>query len=267
MNSLAGRARLLRLTAETGFQEFTVIWTWRSWLFGWFLRVVAQVVFFTMLARVSGAAGSVEFILIGNIVLLAALESIKSLVTVPDERRSGTLPLLLASPSNLTMVLMGRSIYWVPEGLVTSLGALVVVAPLFDVPITWSRLLALAPLLAVVSLATYGLGMFLASLVFTAMGARNLLFNLSYVGMMTVCGVNVPTDSFPGWVRLGAAAIPLTPGLAAVRALLADAPAGTVAGKALLALGVGACWLALGFVRFQRWIDRSRRDGSVDVEL
>lgn len=55
----------------------------------------------------------------------------------------------------------------------------------------------------------------------------------------------------------------MTHGLDAVRGLLDNAPATTVLGDMGLEVLVGAGWLALALLSFQRLADAGRRDGSI----
>ena len=81
--------------------------------------------------------------------------------------------------------------------------------------------------------------------------------------MMAFCGVSVPRSVFPAPVRRLAGLLPLTHGLDAIRGVLDGAAAATVLDDIGLEVLVGAGWLALSLLTFQRMADAGRRDGSI----
>src|SRR6266508_1871572 len=118
--------------------------------------------------------------------------------------------ILVAAPCRLWPVFVGRSLQGLPSGVATATVALFAVGPAFGVGWTSGR-----------AAAAFG-----CLIVLAATNLRNLASNLSYTGMMLVCGVMVPVGFWPGWVQALAHAIPLTRGLAAIRTL-ATPPDGT----------------------------------------
>lgn len=97
--------RVLRFAALSGLQDFGGTYTVKSWVLGLFLRMVAQVAFFASMGKLLGSAAQVEFLLVGNAVMVAASSSLTVTVATPWERDAGTLPLLVASPSSPLLVL------------------------------------------------------------------------------------------------------------------------------------------------------------------
>ncbi len=250
--------------ALSGFVEtLGAVYTLQSWVLGLFVRMLAQVAFFASLGQLLGSQEHVEFLLVGNAALVASASSLTATVATQGERDQGTLPLLVASPSSPLLVLLARGASFIPNGLVTSLGAFVIVAPLFDVALPWRRVPLLTALLVLVGLSTYLLATFLGGLVLRAPGTRRTVANVARLTMMAFCGVSVPRDVFP-WIVEGASALlPLTHGAAAIRELLgAGRPAIILANASLEAL-VALGWLALSLATFRRLADAGRRDGSI----
>ena len=256
--------RIIRYAVLTGFHDYAAAFTWRSWLGGWFLRVVAQVVFFALIGRLLGTQEAVRFLVIGNAVMLAAMASLLAVAGTTWERRAGTLPLLIASPASPPLVFAGRSLVFVGDGLLISLGALLVVAPLFDIALPWTRVPLVVPLVVVTAVSTYGLATFLGGLVLRAMSARNAVGNVAQTTIMAICGVNVPLAFYPAPVEWLAHALPLTHGLRAIRDLLAGEPLVQLLPNVGLELLVGAAWLALALLTFNRLAEGGRRDGSIE---
>lgn len=255
---------ILRHAAIAGFQDFRSLYTWKTWCSGWLLRVIMQVIFYSLLGRLIGSDEQVHFLVVGNAVMLCATTVIFVVQSTTWERFAGTIPLLIASPASPLVVLFGRSVQWIPDALATSLAALLVVGPLFGLPLPWPRTLLVVPLLLLVTLSTYMLGALFGSFVLRYTAARNLVSNVVAAAMMAVCGVNVPVATFPGWVGTLAAVLPLTHGLQAVRGVLGTAPAGQIAGHAAMELLVGLGWFAVAAASFRWFAEGGRRDGSID---
>lgn len=263
MTGLRHVARVLRYAALSGFQDFGYTYTVWSWGFGLFLRMMTQVAFFTSIGRLLGSQDQVAYLLIGNAVAAASMGCLTAATATTWERGAGTLPLLVASPTSPLLVLMGRSVFFMANGMVFSMGALLLMPPLFDVDIPWGRFPAVVALLALVTLTTYFAATFLGGLVLKATSARRTVPNVARLTMMAFCGVSVPRSFFPEPVAWAAGLLPLTHGLDAVRELLGEGRLSHVVADVGLEVLVGAGWLLLSLVTFQRLADAGRRDGSI----
>lgn len=263
MNRLRQPLGVLRYAALSGFQDFGSTWTIWTWAFGLFLRMMTQVAFFASIGRLLGSHAQVEYLFVGNAVAAAAVGCLTATTATTWERGAGTLPLLVASPTSPLLVLMGRSVFFIANGLAFSLGALVLLPPLFDVSIPWARFPAVFALVALTAVTTYFAATFLGGLVLNATSARRTVPQVARMVMLAFCGVSVPRSVFPAPLRRLGGLLPVTHGLDAIRGLLGHAPAASVAGDVVLELLVGAVWLALSLLTFQRLADAGRRDGSI----
>lgn len=263
MNRVRQPLRILRYAALSGFQDFGSTWTIWTWAFGLFLRMMTQVAFFASIGRLLGSDDQVEYLFIGNAVAAAAIGCLTAATATTWERGAGTLPLLVASPTSPLLVLMGRSVFFIANGLAFSLGALVLLAPVFDVSIPWARFPAVFALVGLTAVTSYFAATFLGGLVLNATSARRTVPQVARMVTLAFCGVSVPRTVFPEPVRRLAGLLPVTHGLDAVRGVLAGAPAATVLGDIGLEVLVGAGWLALSLLTFQRLADAGRRDGSI----
>lgn len=268
MSELAGRGRntltVLRYAAITGFADFATTYTWRTWIAGWLSRVLAQVAFFALIGRLLGSKDTVAYLLIGNAVLIAVLESAFVVASTTWERRAGTLPLLIASPTSPVLVFCGRSVQWLVSGTASSSIALLVLAPVFGVHLPMPAAFAVIPLIALISVSAYCLGLFLAGLVLRAMGLRNVVGNITWMTVGLLAGAQVPIDFWPAWARVVGHLLPARHGLPAIRELLAGGPAGRILTGAALELAVAAGWLLLAVLTFRRLAEGGRRDGSIE---
>ncbi len=264
MSWLLSTVRILRYSALGGLQDFAASYTWKTWTMGWLLRVIVQVIFFTLIGELVGSARRVHYLLVGNAVLLASMTVMFVVQSTTWERMTGTIPLLIAAPANPLIVLLGRSVQWIPDAIVSALAAFFVVGPVFGLEMPFPRVLWVVPLVVLITLATYFMGAFFGSLVLRFMQARNLVANLVHGAMMAFCGVNVPVSFFPGWVEAIAQALPLTHGLAAVRGVLAGAPASAIFVDVALEALVGLLWLGVAAGSFTWFLEGGRRDGSIE---
>jgi ABC-2 type transport system permease protein len=259
--------RVLRYAALSGYHDYAGIYTWKTWLAGWYVRVLFQVAFFALIGKLLGSDERVHFLLVGNAVMLAALGALFAVAGTTWERRTGTLALLVASPSSPVVVFTGRSVWALTEGILSSVTVFYVAAAIFGLDLPWPRALLYVPLVTVVALSTYALGTFLGGLVLRAMSTRNVVANIASGTMLAVCGVNVPVDYFPAPVAWFSQVLPLTHGLEAIRGLLAGSGAWDVLGNVGLELLVGSGWFLLALLTFNRLAENGRRDGSIEFAL
>ena len=256
--------RILRHGASSGFHDYAAGFTWRSWSAGWFLRVVAQVIFYALIGRLLGTDEDVRYLLVGNAVVLAAVGSLIAVAGTTWERRAGTFPLLVACPTAPALVFAARNLVFAADGVLISVGALLIVAPIFDVSLPWAKVPLAVLLIVLVALSAYGFGTFLGALVLRAMALRNVVGNLAQMTLLAIAGVNVPVSFFPAPVEWLAQVLPVTHGLAAIRALLAGGGPAEVLGPAAAEAAVGLGWFLLSLVAFGRLAEAGRRDGSIE---
>jgi ABC-2 type transport system permease protein len=260
---MMGTLRIVRYSVLAGAYDYMSIYTWRSWLGGWFVRALAQVTFFALIGRLLGAEQQTWFLLVGNAVMLAAMEGIFALNMVSWERNTGTLPLLAASPTSPVLVLASRGVYLIGDGTVSAVGALFVLGPVFGLPLPWPHVLLVIPLTVLVGASAYCLGTFLGGVVLGFRGLNSLVVNVGIVAVMALCGINVPLDAYPEPIAWIARFLPVTHGLIAVRDVLAGDLAGAAI-HALAELGIAFCWLGLCVLTFGRFVQRGRRNGSLE---
>jgi ABC-2 type transport system permease protein len=264
MSTVAPALNVMRYAFVAGLADYRVIFTWRSWIAGWMVRVVAQVSFFALIGLRVADERSAFYILIGNALAVAAQAGVFSLNMTTGERWAGTLPLLVASPSSPVVVFSARGAYLAVDGALSALGALFIAGPAFGLHLPWPEVLAVLPLTAIVALSAYCFGTFLAGFVFRFRSINSLVVNTTYVGLMTACGVNVPLSYYPGAIEFLSHALPLTNGLLAIRGVFEGAAATTILGHAGAETLVAAAWLTLALLSFNRLAARGRLDGSLD---
>ncbi|HSI97438.1 MAG TPA: ABC transporter permease [Gaiellaceae bacterium] len=264
MSSLASTLNVMHHAFRAGVADYRAIFTWKSWLAGWYVRVLAQVAFFALIGERLGDEEKTYYLLVGNSLLIAAQVGVFSLNMTSAERWAGTLSLLVASPSSPVVVFSARGSYLAIDGALSALGALFIAGPLFGMDLPWPEILAVVPLTMVVALASYGFGTFLAGIVFRYRSINSLVVVTTYVALMAACGVNVPLSYYPDPVAALSRLLPLTNGLLGIREVLAGGSAETVLAYGALEAAVGAGWMTLALLSFNRLASRGRRDGSLD---
>lgn len=256
--------RILFAAFTSALADLRVIYTWRTWSFAWLSRILFQVAFFVLIGRLLDSRDHLEHLLIGNAVYISSMVSMSVCASTAWERQMGTLPLLTAAPANPAALFVGRSAQWVLDGSLCSTIALFVLAPVFGVELPMPSALIAIPLIVLISISTYCFGLFLAAIVLRKVEVRNLVSGVASMSLMIICGVQVPTSFWPAPIPLLAEFLPLTHGLRAVRGLLANAPAGTILTWAVLELCVAVGWLIVACWTLNRFLEGSRRDGSIE---
>lgn len=249
---------------RAGLADYRAIFTWKSWLTGWFVRVIAQVAFFAVIGERLGDDEKTFYLLVGNSILVAAVVGVFSLNMTTGERWAGTLPLLVASPSSPVIVFSARGSYLAVDGALSALAALAVAGPMFGMDMPWPRVLAVVPLTAVVALASYCFGTFLAGIVFRFRDVNSLVVLTTHVSLMAACGVNVPLSYYPAALESLSRLLPVTNGLLGVRGVFDGAAWGTIVLDGALEAAVAAGWMTVALMTFNRLASRGRRDGSLD---
>ena len=263
---MAEALRAFRAGTLVAAADLRVVYTWRTWLFGWLVRIVCQVVFFAVIGRLLGSAEATARLFTGAAVMAAVTEVMLVVASTSWERAEGTLALLATAPGGVVAALAGRSALWLPSGLATSRSCLFAVGPAFGGRFDPAGGAAGAVLLAAGALGTYAVGLTLAGLVLRAPDLRNLVSTVA-TGLMTACcGAVVPVAYWPAWVRAAVQALPVTHTLAGIAAARAGTlTAGGFAGHLALAAGTGLAWLALATVAIRYFLGRTRRTGAYDL--
>lgn len=264
MTAITSTLNVMHHAFRAGLADFRAMWTWKSWLSGWLVRVVAQVAFFSLLGERIGDDRKTFYLLVGNAILIAAITGVFSLNMTTAERWAGTLPLLVASPSSPIIVFSARGSYLAFDGALSALAALFIAGGIFGLELPWPAVLAVVPLTGIVSLASYCFGTFLAGIVFRFRSINSLVVLTTHVSLMAACGVNVPLSYYPNALEWFSRALPVTNGLLAIRGVFDGAAATTILRDAGLEAAVGAGWMTLALLSFNQLASRGRRDGSLD---
>lgn len=253
-----------RQSAIFAVEEMRATHTWRTYLFGWLLRLILQTTFFSLAAGYFGTRVTKQYALVGNAIVLGCLESMIVVLMMAGERATGTLPLLATAPTSHVPIYLGRGLHWMASGMLSSTVALVVLPPLLGVPLPWPRAAVALPLIPLVCVTSYCYGCVLGAVGLRHMAIIWLLLNLGYLPIMAFCGVNVPVSFWPWPLRAIAEIMPVTHGLMAVRAVLAGSSAPAVLGDVGLEAAVGIGWLCLACFALSHIVRRGIAAGTLE---
>src|SRR5262245_28353298 len=100
MAGMPEAVHIVRASVANAIADLRVIYTWRSWLFAWVGRMLAQVTFYAFIGKLIDSSAQTRFLVIGNAVMVCAIESMLVVASTAWERDTGTWPLLTAAPAN-----------------------------------------------------------------------------------------------------------------------------------------------------------------------
>lgn len=265
----AGRTLARPRPLDALYQYMGTAWIIYKALFRWFsptayianklILPIEQLVVFVLLGEYAGGRAAVPYVVVGNAIALSALGGLGVASTIGEERAQATLPLLLGSPANRLLNFLQRATVPAIDGLLGTCLALVIGSVLFNLDLAHANLATLTASVLAGVLSTVGMGCLLGVLALAFLDFY-LVFNVVFLLLLVVSGVNLPPSSLPGWLQPVSHVVPLSRGIEAAHRALAGAPIGQVSGLLLGELGVGACYLVLGYLLLRRmeWIARRR---------
>lgn len=157
--------------------------------------------------------------------------TIITIIVFVNERRTGTLQRLLASPASETEIVVGYALAFAVIGLIQSIVILVAAILIFNITIIGNVLLALLVVM-LLGLGHQGLGILLSS------GAKNELQAIQFIPLIIfpsvlLAGLFWPIESIPGFLQPISYFIPLKYGIDAERSIM------------LRGWGIGQIWFEI----------------------
>lgn len=264
MTSVRATARVAWYAILSGANDYWAIYTLKSWIFGWGVRMISQVSFFALIGKLLRSDEQTQFFLVGNAVMVAALGAMFAMNMTTAERGNGTLSLLLASPSRPVVVFAARGVYIMADGVFSALLGLFILGPAFGLHFAFPRVLLVIPLTLLVGMSAYSFSTFLAGVIIRHRESTGLVVNATAVTLMALCGVNVPVSFYPTWLEWLSRCLPITNGLEAIRDVVNGTAWSTVAAHAGAELLVASVWLSLALATFGVFMRAGQRDGSLE---
>lgn len=195
-----------------------------------FIIPLTQIIFFGFVATLAGdSAAQIGFVVVGNAVATVTYSSVFSVCQTTDsEKEQATIEHLLVSPANRIALYFGRGLLPIGVSLATVTVGLTYAVVLYHVPFTVGATLGLAVSIVLTAFAMVGFGLLLAGVALYLRTSIILGNIFLFIGLL-LSGVNFPVSELPVGLQWVGNLLPLTWGLAAIRAGLANEPLGTLA--------------------------------------
>ncbi|MCI4336340.1 MAG: ABC transporter permease [Thermoplasmata archaeon] len=195
-----------------------------------FIIPLTQMVFFAFVATLAAnAASPIAYVVIGNAVSTVTYSSVFSVCQTTDsEKNQGTMEHLLVSPASRLALYFGRGIVPILISLATVTVGLIYAVTIYHVAYSGPGLPGLALSIVLTAFAMVGFGLLIGGLALflrTSIVVGNIFL---FLGLL-LSGVNFPLSELPAPLQVVGRALPLTWGIAAIRASMAGDSLGTLA--------------------------------------
>jgi ABC-2 type transport system permease protein len=257
----------LRVFFVGGLTSYRALFNWiNPWIFipqsiGY---PVFEILFFAYLGRFADMQSD-KFFLIGNSFMGIAVTGFFGMShAIAGERRSQTLPTLLASPANRLALFLGRALPSIFTGIVVAATAFTICALILHVSFTAGELAKLAVAGLAASFACTAFGLCLGSLGFRGRNV-SLFADVVTGSMLLVSGANVPLHRLPGWLQAISNVIPLTHGIEAARELADGASLSDASQLLGTEIGIGIVYFALGLTLLRLFEFEGRRSATLEA--
>ncbi len=258
--------RVIGSAARTSIiSQFTVVPPWL-----WLIQVVSvslfQMAFFAFVAVFADNPEiSVAYIALGNALQSLAYATVYSVTNLSGvEKHVGTLQVIMASPTRIFKVFLGKSLFQIVAGLITVTISLSYAAFIFGVDFSNVNLLSMIAIVLVTTFAMIGFGLMIASL--GLYFRSNILMGSLFMYLSLIfSGVNFPVSYLPSFLQPISYALPMTYGVAGLRAAAQGATIGEISIELMAMIILGALMVIIGYLMFSR-LERMAIDrGTLDI--
>ena len=157
----------------------------------------------------------IQFMYPGILAMTVLMTSVMSGVSIVWDREFGFLKEVLVSPLSRSGVLAGKAVGAATIAIIQG-AIMLVLAPIVNVPINLGTVLALLPLLLILSLALSGLGLLIGSRMRSQQGFQ-IVMQLVIFPMMFLSGIFFPISGVATWLEVLSKLNPVTYGIDAIR--------------------------------------------------
>jgi len=247
-----------------GVCDFRLFWTLRSWFFAWMLRILTNAFAWVLLGRVVGSEDRVHYLLIGNAVSAGSSASLWASNAMTWFRYEGTHPLLVIAPGSVLAAVAGRTSIWMFNGIATASVSFMAMWLAFGVrPDPHSLPWVFVSIVAVCA-GSFWFAVFMGALLTNQTRYRNIVLDISGMGMLACCGASVPITFWPAPIQWLAQCLPMTHGLIAIRKLLSTPANFDITYELGLELLVCMTWAVMSLSTVRRLFEAGRSDGSIE---
>jgi ABC-2 type transport system permease protein len=157
----------------------------------------------------------IQFMYPGILALTVLMTSVMSGVSIVWDREFGFLKEVLVSPLSRSGVLAGKAVGAATIAIIQG-AIMLVLAPIVNVPINLGTVLALLPLLLILSLALSGLGLLIGARMRSQQGFQ-IVMQLVIFPIMFLSGIFFPVSGVATWLEVLSKLNPVTYGIDAIR--------------------------------------------------
>ena len=157
----------------------------------------------------------IQFMYPGILAMTVLMTSVMSGISIVWDREFGFLKEVLVSPLSRSGVLVGKAAGAATIAIVQG-AIMLVLAPIVNVPINLGKVLALFPLLLILSLSLSGLGLLIGARMRSQQGFQ-IVMQLVIFPMMFLSGIFFPVSGVATWLGVLSKLNPVTYGIDAIR--------------------------------------------------
>jgi len=157
----------------------------------------------------------IQFMYPGILAMTVLMTSVMSGVSIVWDREFGFLKEVLVSPLSRSGVLAGKAVGAATIAIIQG-AIMLVLAPIVNVPINLGTVLALLPLLLILSLALSGLGLLIGARMRSQQGFQ-IVMQLVIFPIMFLSGIFFPISGVAPWLEVLSKLNPVTYGIDAIR--------------------------------------------------
>lgn len=218
--------------------------------------------FFLLASHVNNPNVTPEYVIIGNMIQSIAASTLYSTANISNmEKHTGTLEPILAAPSKMFYVFLGKSAFGIVNGIVSVTVSISFAAFIFGVDFSSANLAAIAVIGLLTCLSLAGMGLAIGSFGLYLRTSSILASLFGYIGLL-ICGINFPVSYLPEWLQVFSYVMPLTYAVEATRMAVDGAVMSAMTQPLIIMVSLGIVYLIISWFIFGLFEKISRKSGK-----
>lgn len=258
--------RLKRLVRKATFSYkalFSVL-NWKQYVFMNLSSPLTQMICFAMLATYA-SGGGMEKWLVGNALVMTYFNAIFGVGSqLTRERNTGTLTMLIASPSSRLGILIPRATLHVLDGILTVAIGFLVAFIVFGLRLPLNIIPSLVIVLLAASFSAMAFGIIISCLGLLTRDL-NLLLNVASMSLLGLTGANFPLSYLPNGIDYIPWALPLTRSIALSKHLISGQVLSNHLNLLIGEVLIGIVFIFIGLVMFKSIEKQAISKGTLEI--
>lgn len=251
--------------ATLSYKGLFAVMDWHHYLMVNLAGPVTQMLCFTLIAYYVYGVDDVSNWLVGNALVMTYFNAVFGIgVQLTAEKNTGTLRLLVASPSSRIGIFMPRAILHIFDGLLSVLIGFIIGFLILGFRLDVSQWPAFFLVLIIASFSAMAFGLLISCFGLLTRDL-NLILNVASMSMLGLTGANFPIDRLPEWLVPICNMMPLTRSITLCRGLLHGQSLSSQINLLYGELSVGICLLVLSFAIFGFMERIAIKDGTLEL--